>query len=167
MSGTRAGALKGWETRRLMHRPTKRNEARHGRSPRTMSERELYSELGMYNVSYHSERTDALRAELKRREDEKARKKERERQRRLAQEERERKRHVRGQSARAKAPVRHALANAEAARKHYWSVVNLKQRGRATWDDVRDAETAHRMAQDKHSEALRTYYEKYGQHYVN
>ena len=31
MSGTRAGALKGWETRRLMHRPTKRNEARQER----------------------------------------------------------------------------------------------------------------------------------------
>ena len=33
MSGTRAGALKGWETRRRLHRPTKRNEARAVKTP--------------------------------------------------------------------------------------------------------------------------------------
>ena len=160
-----ARARKGWETRRKNGKtPIKKHK-----SYRSMTEAELReAERHLpYNRSVPSKLRDEIEAERKRRQQAKYIKEDRERAKKARDTERERKLHVRGQSDHAKAPVRKALKNAEAAREHYWTVVTMKQRGKATWDDVRDAETAHRLAQEKHSAALHAYYEKYHQHYVN
>ena len=160
-----ARARKGWETRRKGGKASTKKR----KSYRSMTEAELREAERYlpYNRSIPSQLRDEIEAERKRRQQLKHAKEDRERMKKARDAERERRLHVRGQSDRAKAPVRKALKNAEAAREHYWTVVTMRQRGKATWDDVRDAETAHRLAQDKHSAALSAYYEKYHQHYVN
>lgn len=136
-----------------------------------MSVREIEDEL---SVGYHvaraygdSPRRTQLQAELKKRQHAKFAKEEKERAKKQRHEEAERKLRVRGQSSRAKAPVRRALAEAEKARKHMFTVTDMRQRGKATWDDVRDAETAWRHASDLFTEAYRAYESKYHTTYVN
>ena len=86
---------------------------------------------------------------------------------RVAEEASQRTRNARGLSARAKAPVRRAIAEEERRRKTYKDTITRKDRGRATWDEVDNAERAWKSASKQASQAAHTYYEKYGIHYVN